>query len=130
MQTSRYYDDLGSPGETSESSSAVQKLNITFGSDLQVLYCLKRVPHNSINEPRVKIIMAATISRNKYKKFADSETQLDIDEAILDYLLYTATQDLLDQELAQKYDSTAAAGRQRAEIVFQMVECQSSLYQT
>ena len=71
--------------------------------------------------------MADPDSNNEYWKSADAGTRLDVDEAILDYLLYTAVKALLKDRQARKHDSIPTPERRKADLPLQMVECQFSL---
>ena len=56
-------------------------------------------------------------------KRAELFTQLQIDEAILDYLLYTATKALLDKGKSAQFDENTSAPQDAAELTMQMVNC-------
>ncbi len=59
------------------------------------------------------------------EKRADSSTQLEVDEAILDYLLFTATQALLEDFKALKDGTLVALAQGAADIPLQLVDCES-----
>lgn len=61
------------------------------------------------------------------EKFANESTQLDIDQAILDYLLYTAIKALLnDYKLARSHGEDGSIKQDAKSLLcLQMVECRS-----
>lgn len=56
---------------------------------------------------------------------ADSDTQFDVDLMILDYLLYMATQALLEERKAEKEGSALPDGA-KPDLPIQMVDCRFS----
>ena len=58
-------------------------------------------------------------------KLADPDTQLDVDEAILDYLLYVATATLLHNARVQGRN-TSKSEEWQADLLPQMVDCECS----
>lgn len=54
---------------------------------------------------------------------ADPSVQLQVDEAILDYLLYTTTRSLLEQSKSVLSSNDGSKTPSRAELPLQMVDC-------
>lgn len=61
------------------------------------------------------------------EKCAERSTQLEVDEAILDYLLFTAIQALLHDTEASEYDRCMAGASEAVDIPLQLVDCESRL---
>ena len=70
-----------------------------------------------------------SVSRLEYhtstmsKKLPDPETQLEVDEAILEYLVYVATAALLRDAQARGKDGPLISPRVQADLIIQMVDC-------
>ena len=60
-------------------------------------------------------------------RLADASTQLDVDEAILDYLLYSATKCLVEDHISDLYAGCQWGSSRQADRPVQMVEGSNQL---
>ena len=67
--------------------------------------------------------------KETYQKSADKKTQLEIDEGILEYLIYCTTKDLLRERGDRRQGTDAIIQGRKTDLSLQNVDCWSSLVQ-